>query len=152
MVHLISTPDEPSRITDRLWLGTIWSAKKLRESNPGVGLILNCTDETIPPTPTAMTVQLGLLDGRPIPPGKLDYAVRLLQDYFRGGEPRAALVCCHASISRSPAVVLAYLLGSGFGLKEAFSILEQRNPRTLIHRDLLRSVMERFNCLPVVPN
>ena len=46
MPTLISPPFEPTRTFDHLWLGTIWTAKQLPVENPGIGLVLNCTDET----------------------------------------------------------------------------------------------------------
>lgn len=112
MPTLISAPIEISKIFSKLWLGSLWNAKKLLERNTGVGLVLNCTDEVIPRVPGVHMLQLGLRDRGEIPASKIAYAVRVLQEYLREApQQRAALVCCHASQSRSPAIVLAYLLG-----------------------------------------
>ena len=45
MPTLISPPFEPTHIFDHLWLGTIWTVKQLPVENPGIGLVLDCTDE-----------------------------------------------------------------------------------------------------------
>ena len=126
MATLISPPNPPSSIFDKLYLGTLWNAKKLLERNPGFGLVLNCTDETVPQVPGVMVLQIGLLDGQLIPDQKIDYAVRVLQEFLRSGSQKAALVCCHASRSRSPAIVLAYLLSCGMGFNEACNLIESR--------------------------
>src|ERR1035441_10110778 len=71
MPTLISPPFEPTCIFDHLWLGTIWTAKQLVVTNPGIGLVLNCTDETIFRDRNVHFAQLGLLDRVAIPELKL---------------------------------------------------------------------------------
>ena len=130
MATLISPPNPPSRIFDKLYLGTLWNAKKLLERNPGFGLVLNCAGETVPQVPGVMVLQIGLLGGQLIPDQKIDYAVRVLQEFLRSGSQKAARVCCHAGRSRSPAIVLACLLGSGMGFNEACNLRESCHPAT----------------------
>ena len=128
MATLISPPNPPSRIFDKLYLGTLWNAKKLLERNPGFGLVLNCTDETVPRVPGVMMLQLGLLDGQLITDPKIDYAVRVLQEFLRSGAQKAALVCCTPAGPLSPVIVLVYLLGCGTGFNEAYPLIESCHP------------------------
>ena len=146
MATLISPPFEPTHIFDHLWLGTIWTAKQLVVINPGIGMVLNCTDETIFQNRdrTVHFAQLGLLDREPIPANKLGYAIQILHQYFQQRTGRAALVCCHASRSRSPAIVLAYLVGCGMGFKEAHQLIRALHPLVDIHPEVLLSVATYF--------
>jgi hypothetical protein len=145
MPLILPKPEPPSQVLDKLWLGTIWAAKQLLAGNErGIGLVLNCTDETLPRIPGVTTLQLGLLDREPIPPAKLDYAVRVLQEFLRGRPTRGVLVCCHASQSRSPAIVTACLLGCGFRFREAYERVQQCHSTTKIHPELLQSLKAYF--------
>ena len=144
MPILISPPFEPTRIFDHLWLGTIWTAKQLVAVNPGIGMVLNCTDETIFRDRNVHFAQLGLLDRVAIPELKLAYAIRLLHEYFQQRTGRAAFVCCHASKSRSPAIILAYLVGCGMSFKEALSLICTKHKMTDIHPAVLQSVAAYF--------
>jgi protein-tyrosine phosphatase len=78
-----------------------------------------------------MLLQLGLLDGQLIPDPKIDYAVRVLQEFLRSGSQKAGMVCCHTGRFRSPAIILACLLGSGLGFNEACNLIESRRQPTL---------------------
>src|ERR1039458_3767225 len=88
--------------------------------------------------------QLGLLDRVAIPELKLPYAIRLLHEYFQQRTGRAAFVCCHASKSRSPAIILAYLVGCGMSFKEALSLICTKHKMTDIHPAVLQSVAAYF--------
>jgi hypothetical protein len=92
MPTLISPPFEPTHIFDHLWLGTIWTAKQLVVINPGIGMVLNCTDETIFRDRNVHFAQLGLLDRVAIPELKLAYAIRVLHEYFQQRTGRAAFL------------------------------------------------------------
>ena len=61
---ILTTPEEVTRVLPRIWLGTIWNAKLLRSENPGVGLVLNCTDEVLPRIPGVLTLQLACSTAR----------------------------------------------------------------------------------------
>jgi hypothetical protein len=144
MATLIYPPSDPTPIFDKLWLGTIWNAKELVVSNPGIGMVLNCTDEIILRPPSVHMAQLGLKCGVPIPGEKITYAIRLLHEFFQQATGRTVLVCGHSSQSRSAGVVLAYLIGTGLGFDEAHGLLLALHPKTKIHPVVLESIRTYF--------
>jgi protein-tyrosine phosphatase len=147
-VHIISPPFQPTRIFSRLLLGTLWNVKHLAEGEHNVGLVVNCTDETVPRLPKVSMIQLGLLDGYEVAPNKIEYAIRILRQFFEISHEREVLVCCHASQSRSPAIILAYLLSIGMGLAEAEAFLQGKHPKTFIAPEILKSIRQYFGYAP----
>jgi hypothetical protein len=144
MPTLILPPTEPTHIFDKLWLGTIWNAKDLMISNPGVGMVLNCTSETLFRPKNVHMAQLGLRDGFAIPESKIGYAIRVIHEFFQQTTGRVVLVCSHAAESRSAGVLLAYLVGSGMGFREAHGLLQALHPATKIHPDVFESIKTYF--------
>ena len=54
------------------------------------------------------------------------------------------LVMCAAGISRSPALVLAYLLENSYDAREAYSLLTENHPETKVHSKLWASLIDHF--------
>ncbi len=144
MPNLILLPGPPTKIFDRLLLGTLWDAKQLDEYEHSVGLVVNCTDETIHRSRYLDTIQLGIIDGQPVPLAKVGLAIHSLHKFFMLTHKRSVLVCCHASVSRSPAIVLAYLMSIGLSFDEAMSTLRVSHSKTNIAPAILKSVRRYF--------
>jgi protein-tyrosine phosphatase len=144
MSNLISLPGPPTKIFDRLLLGTLWDAKQLDEYEHSVGFVVNCTDETIHRSRYLDTIQLGIIDGKPVHFGKIEQAIQGLHRFFASTHKHSVLVCCHASVSRSPAIVLAYLMSTGMNFDEAISLLWKKHPQTNIAPSVMKSVRQYF--------
>ena len=67
-----------------------------------------------------------LEDGEPIPSYILTAGVAFIHQSMAAGEK--VLVVCGAGISRSSTFVLAYLVESGYDLREAWRLLRQQHP------------------------
>ncbi len=98
---------------DTLYLGTIFNAIELSESlNKRAWAILNCTDD---PALDHLKVEQGFemlrlnqWDGEPYPGLLVKVGIEFIRQNIEANS--AVLVCCHAGMSRSPGMVVAYLM------------------------------------------
>lgn len=148
MATLITPDGDTSRVFDRLHIGTLWHAKALLQENPGVGCVLNCTREAVPRIPGVRMLQLGLTVGEAIPASRLMFTTNYLHEFFAQVWHKSVLVCCDTGTSRSPAIVLGYLLSLGMGPVEALELLKARHPRTAIEPAVQASVEAAFGGFP----
>jgi hypothetical protein len=149
MATIITPPFPATQVFDRLLLGTIWNARALGQArDERIGLIVNCTDETIPRVPNVSMIQLGLQEGNPIQSNKIEYALTILRQFYEMTRERQVLVCSHRATSRGPAIVLAYLLSIGMGREEAEGFLLLRHSLTKITPAVLKSVWHHFGWTP----
>jgi hypothetical protein len=139
-----------TKIWDRLFLGTLWNAEQLSQSNPySIASLVNCTDERINWAPQgiseAKSIQLDHQDGIPYPADKVYWATEWMHWHITRGP---VLVVCHAGWSRSPGMVLAYLIRSGMGYKEALFLLQSLRPQIQIANAIDLSVRQAFGISP----
>lgn len=135
-----------SQIMDRLWLGNIYTAKDLRHSNPhNIRFVLNCTSDPMILPPPIKSVTMRFEDGTELDYEGVLYAVRWIHDLIELGN---VLVVCHAGMSRSPAIVAAYLVRCGMSWDEAVSYVTKRRPQTQINPTISLSVRKALGIAP----
>jgi protein-tyrosine phosphatase len=128
------------KIIDGLYLGNREGAQERRQLlESGITHILNCTQELPCYHPGEFTyLQLHLLDPDPRLEERLDQCCAFIDEGRRNGK---VLVHCFAAVSRSPSVVLAYLIHQGDTLEEAADRLGRTVwtfPDTLFLKQLAR--------------
>ena len=135
-----------TQIWDRLWVGTLWAALDLEPQNPaGIRAILNCTSEWMSkPEPFEVT-SLHLEDGAPVPPTTVKYAVSRIHEMIKSGP---VLICCHAGLSRSPGIAVAYLTRCGLSWDQAEKVLHYRRPQIQIHPEISLSLRRALGQAP----
>src|SRR5215207_5640092 len=89
------------------------------------------------------TLDNALEDGQFILPEKLQRGVAFVNAQVSAGN--RVLVMCSAGISRSSTFVLAYLVGKGYGLRNAFDLLKRQHPPAQPHPELWRSLITHYN-------
>lgn len=134
-----------------LYLGTIVNAIELSKGlNKRFWCVLNCTDDPELDnlnTESGFEVQrLNQWDGEEYTPEKIEKGLNFIDDSMRSGS--AILVCCHAGISRSPGMVLAYLLKLGYVYKDALEIIRNARPFIQIHPKIDLSIRKYFGIAP----
>ena len=135
-------------IFDRLYLGCMFAAKRLDQTNPWqIDRVVNCTKEFYKlESPDIRVIQMNQDDGVAFDPFKLVHAVDWIQGCLTGGH--RVLVHCHAGMSRSPAVVAAYLYTCGFDFDQALHFIQQRRPVVDIAPAIWRSTRQAFGIAP----
>lgn len=99
---------------DNLFLGNIPNALALENANrpKGFWAILNCTDDPaldhLKTDAEFDVVRLNQWDGEPYPGLSLKVGIEFIHTNLKAGSN--VLVCCHAGMSRSPGMVVAYLM------------------------------------------
>lgn len=98
---------------DNLYLGNIPNALALEQERPkGFWAILNCTDD--PACDHMKTdaefdvMRLNQWDGVPYPGLSIKVGIEFIKTHLAAGAN--VLVCCHAGVSRSAGMVVAYLM------------------------------------------
>ena len=141
--------DPITQILDKLWLGTWITAAELRTKNPnGIKYVINCTFDPLPLTKNCgllKVVNLGMDDGEDVPSGLVYESQMLIHDLIGIGP---VLVNCHAGMSRSPAIVAAYLCRCGFGWDEAVDFIKSKRPQIMIHPRVSLSVRKALGLAP----
>lgn len=103
----------PLEGSDTLYLGNIPNALTLTDTlNKRAWAVLNCTDD---PALDYMRTERGYdmlrlnhWDGEPYPGMLIKVGIEFIRDNIAAGS--AVLVCCHAGMSRSPGMVVSYLM------------------------------------------
>jgi atypical dual specificity phosphatase len=124
-----------SRIDTNLWIGTVYNAhNKDFMKNHGITHVLSCAKEFGRPE---FDIEYHHL---PITDDKTNSRTRLL---FREGAAvidkwirnhKTIMVHCHAGISRSVSVVIAYyILYKGYTYDAAYTLIKERRPKMNIH-------------------
>lgn len=140
-----------ARILDRLYLGdkelvlTPDGLKALRRE--GIGFILNVAKEVDYgcPVPEGIEVlKVGLQDGKPIPRDELKKAVNFIGASVAKGK---VLVHCASGISRSPAIIIAYLIRVGLSFPTARRIVEHSTIDTVRGHSLVSPSMELLDSI-----
>lgn len=134
-----------------LYLGNIPNAIEI-----GKGLhkrfwaILNCTDDpeldNLNSERGFQVCKLDHLDGEAYPEAKIRQGIHYIDSNMQSGA--AVLVCCHAGISRSPGMVLAYLMSKGYDYNAAVRIIRKARPFIQIHPKIDLSVRQYFRLAP----
>lgn len=142
---MIILPGEPmSKITEHVYVGTYGSASSLDDRNPeDIQCILNCTKQPHEDLSGFEVNQLNISDGEPIDPKVLRFAIDCI--YAAWDANKKILVHCHAGLSRSPSIVIAYLMDKhGYLWDEAFEIVRSRRPNIMPHPAIIMSIKKVF--------
>lgn len=141
----------PNEQFDALYLGNLNNAEELLASeHKGMWAILNCTDDPMLDVywdnPKFIIRRLNQKDGLPYPAAQITEGTTFIRtNLFLGN---SVLVCCHAGISRSPGMILAYLLSEGFSYNESIRKIRKSRPVIQIHPKIDLSIRQYFNLAP----
>jgi hypothetical protein len=140
-----------ARILDRLYLGDKELVLTLEGMNilkrEGIGFILNVAKEVDYryPVPEGIEVlKVGLEDGKPIPKDELKKAVNFIGASVAKGK---VLVHCSAGLSRSPAIIIAYLIRVGLSFPTARRIVEHSTIDAVRAHSLVSPAMELLDSI-----
>jgi len=134
-----------------LYLGNIPNAIQLgRTLNKRFWAILNCTDDWeldhLNAEQGFWVKRLDHWDGEEYPEEKIQDGITFIESNMAAGA--AVLVCCHAGMSRSPGMVLAYLMSKKYDYNEAVRIIRKARPFIQIHPKIDLSVRKYFRLAP----
>lgn len=135
-----------------LYLGNIPNGIELLSDNQGQShwAILNCTDDPeldhLNAEPNFTVKRLNHLDGEEYPVEKIADGIGFIEANLQAGV--ATLVCCHAGISRSSGMVVAYLMHKGWTYNEAVTQVRKARPFIQIHPKIDLSIRQYFRLAP----
>lgn len=156
-------PLEPS---DSLYLGNIPNALALENERPkGFWAILNCTDDPgldyLKSDAEFDVMRLNQWDGESYPGMSIKIGIEFIDMNLKAGSN--VLVCCHAGVSRSPGIIVAYLMYRRLekipkekqrleDLREAYdkamSTVRKVRPFIQIHPQIDKSVRQYYRLAP----
>lgn len=135
-----------------LYLGNIPNAVELGQTRLHARFcaILNCTDDTcldgLNSLPGFNVKRLNQWDGEEYPSQSITEGIKFIEDHMKTYS--MVLVCCHAGVSRSAGMVLAYLMSKEYDYNEAVRILRKSRPIIQIHPKIDLSVRKYFRLAP----
>lgn len=139
-----------NKIQDRLYLGSVADSKK---PDPKITAILCAIPASSYPRSSYVPTWgsrkrrfIDINDGEEIPERWLEAALEQLDTWVEDGE--TILVHCAAGISRSPGLVVAYLMSYGASWEEAERVVRLARPIILIHPDIKKSILKYFKSWP----
>lgn len=130
----------PTRILDRLFLGSMEDAEALLRANPNqISTVITLCREPVRHRVLGIRyVHLPVRDGRAIAIARLSAILSSIEEGIVNG---VVLIHCGAGMSRSPAVVAAYLDHIGFRtFEQALKYLEELRPVVAPSRALVQSI------------
>ena len=157
----------PLENQDRLFLGNIPNALALQNVNrpKGFWAILNCTDDPeldhLKTDAEFDVVRLNQWDGEPYPGLSIKVGIEFI--HMNLGAGSNVLVCCHAGMSRSPGMVVAYLMYRFLekiprerqtledrrnAYDHAIAVTRNARPIIHIHPEIDKSVRQYFRLAP----
>jgi hypothetical protein len=120
------TPQNPpSWILDRLMVSD-FPVAHMAMAGGTVGMIVNCTDDTMTKSGKVPIIQIGLVAGQETAPDRIRYATRVIKQFFEVDFHRPVLLYCRDGKSLAPGIALAYLLSIGMSLIDALWGLVRR--------------------------
>lgn len=150
----------------KLYLGNIPNAEELQSTNGEKWCILNCTDDPaldyLKHKENFDCIRLNHLDGEPYPQASIANGIGYINNSLKDGAK--VLVCCHAGVSRSAGMTLAYLIArlkydekcyDSAGIQEiynrALSTIRKARPFIQIHPKIDLSIRQYFRLAPKSP-
>jgi hypothetical protein len=155
-----------SKIADNLYLGNIPNALELSNSKwDKFWAILNCTDDPVLDYMQTESkfdvVRLNHWDGQPYLGHSITTGIRYIDENLKANSN--VLVCCHAGMSRSPGMMVAYLMHQyleqiprnkqtgkdrAAAYKEALRVVIKCRPIIQIHPAIDLSIRQYFGLAP----
>jgi|SRR5271157_2067919 len=136
-----------SRILNRLYIGCLASARDLIADNPNnIRFVLNCTPNKIVLPAPFRVMTMHFEDGSELGAEAVLFCTRWIYDLIELGN---VMVCCHAGISRSPAITAAYLVRCGFNWDDAVEFITKRRPQVQIHPLISLSIRKALGVAPI---
>lgn len=128
------------QIVNRIYIGCYDSAKKLGYLNPeGITHVLNCTKDPHVGLSTLIVRQVNIDDGVELSFNDMWFGINSIKEAMEAGGK--ILVHCHAGISRSTSMVIAYLMVyAGLSWDEALETIRKTRPHVMPNPAIERSV------------
>lgn len=97
------------------------------------------------PTPdNTIALELPIDDGQPVPDGIFPQATLFIHQHLEAGH--SVLSQCHAGISRSVTMALAYLVEyENLSLPQAYKIVKAKHPGAYPHTKLVASLIQHYD-------
>jgi len=140
------------RISKQLYVGNLSDTSIDVLNENGITAVLSC----VMPDELWFVRQGGTLerkhlvvpmsDGEVVSVAAIDIALDQLETWIEEGE--TVLVHCAAGISRSPSIIIAYLITLGMTWDDGLTLVEGVRPIVLPHRLLKQSVLRYFRVWP----
>jgi hypothetical protein len=139
-------PHLVDKITDRIYIGCFQAATNLDFGNRNsITHVLNCTPDAHPGLKELRVNQLNVHDGHEMAFGDIRFAIDCIETALHNGG--RILVHCHAGISRSTSMVIAFFMHNGFSWDEALEIVRKGRPQAWPHPAIERSVKKFFGTI-----
>jgi len=132
------------RILDRVWIGD-WhdGASTQIRKQCYINAVLNLAKELpIITWETEIYKKVDIVDGTPIPKEILKECLDFIHEHVRKKE--RILIHCAAGVSRSVAILMAYMYECGWNLDEALLYIRSKRPVANPNPILLESIMEYY--------
>lgn len=134
------------QIRSGLFLGDVTDTYVAKLDEHGITAVLSCmsADERIfvKGPRDRKWVLLGILDGEPIPFPKLEQAMEQLDEWAENEE--TILVHCAAGISRSPGVLIAYLMSFGASWDDVLHHIRKVRPQAAPLTEIKESILQYY--------
>ena len=142
----IYQPRLMDKITDRIFIGCYTAAQNLDFGNRhSITHVLNCTPDPHRGLSDLKVRQLNIHDGNEVTPENIRFAIDCIEEAVHNGG--RILVHCHAGISRSTSMVLAFFMHNGFSWDEALEIVRRARPQAWPHPAIERSIKKFFGTI-----
>lgn len=142
--------EEPiSKIWDRLYIGCYYDAMMLRNSNShGIDLVINLTHDPINfDGKKIQTVNYPMNDGHAVDQETFWDVLNTIAEAAEHG--KKVMVHCHAGMSRSVCMVIAYLYVTGFlPWEQCIDYVKEKRPVAQPHEAILKSMKKHLKIFP----
>lgn len=138
------------QIVDRIYIGNYEAAQSLDRRNPeGITHVLNCTPDPHVGLEKFTVKQLNINDGYEVELLDMWFAINTIAEAVKSGGK--ILVHCHAGISRSTSLVIAYFMTCGLSWDEALKTVRQSRVHAMPHPNIERSIKKNLGYTLITP-
>jgi len=132
-----------SQVTKTLYISsTRYAGDEAALRRAGIGTVLNLSEFSLDVPAHIQVINAPFPDGAFLPGEKIDLLVGMIRSELM--LEHRLLVTCESGVSRSPTIVLAYLVTTGMALPDAFRLLRTRHPVADPHPAMWDSLLAHF--------